>query len=132
MVKLEAGNATDWQGFSRVLEIISFVDGVEESTPDEIRETAQRLCDLPQNPGQSMSLEEVVFWAGVATGMEISRHAGEENIDPETADKMLVFSSIFSHSTKNAIVDLALGQMEPGKTEKAEELKRVGPQLRRA
>jgi hypothetical protein len=60
-----------------------------------------------------MSLEEVVFWAGVATGMEFWRQAEEETVDPGTAEKMLVFASIFSHSMKNAIVDLALGDLEP-------------------
>jgi len=59
-----------------------------------------------------MSLEEVVFWAGVSTGMELWRHAEEETLNPTTAEKMLVFSSIFSHSIKNAIVDMALGQLE--------------------
>ena len=57
-------------------------------------------------------MEEVVFWAGVATGMEYWRHAEEETLDPANAEKMLVFSSIFAHSMKNAIVDLALGDLE--------------------
>jgi hypothetical protein len=113
MMKLESKNATDWQGFSRILEIISFIDAAEDSSPDEVRETADRICELaPSTGGPSMSMEEVVFWAGVATGMEISRQVEEGNIDPETAEKMLVFSSIFSHSTRNAIVDLALGELD--------------------
>ena len=59
-----------------------------------------------------MSMEEVVFWAGVASGMEYWRHAEEDTLDPADAEKMLVFSSIFAHSMKNAIVDLALGDLE--------------------
>jgi hypothetical protein len=60
-------------------------------------------------------MEEVVFWAGVAVGMELSQHAEEGLVDPETAEKVLIFSSIFEHSTKSAIVDLALGEIEtPG------------------
>jgi hypothetical protein len=59
-----------------------------------------------------MSLEEVVFWAGVATGMEFMRRSDEETVDPATTEKMLLFASIFSHSMKNAIVDLALGDLE--------------------
>jgi hypothetical protein len=59
-----------------------------------------------------MSMEEVVFWAGVATGIEYSRHADEDTVDPISAEKMLVFSSIFAHSVKNAVVDLALGDIE--------------------
>jgi hypothetical protein len=54
-----------------------------------------------------------VFWAGVASGMEFWRHAEEDSVDPSTAEKMLVFSSIFAHSMKNAIVDLALGELDP-------------------
>ena len=113
MMKLDVKNGNDWQGFSRILEIMSFVDEIEDTAPDDIRETVQSFSELPANAGQSMSLEEVVFWAGVATGMEFARHAEEGTIDPETAEKLLVFSSIFSHSTKSAIVDLALGQLEP-------------------
>jgi hypothetical protein len=113
MIKLQTKNGHDWQGFSRILEIMSFVEEIEESEPEEVREAADDLCELPPTPGQTMSLEEVVFWAGVATGMELWRQAEEETLDPATAEKMLVFSSIFSHSIRNAIVDMALGQLEP-------------------
>jgi hypothetical protein len=123
MMKLDMRSGRDWQGFSRILEIMSFVDAIEDSPPEQIRETADQLCELPTNPGQTMSLEEVVFWAGVATGMELWRHAEEERLDPVSAEKMLVFSSIFGHSTKNAIVDLALGQLD---TEAQDEMQKTG------
>ncbi len=113
MMRLENCDRKDWQGFTRILEIISFLDEIEERSPDEIRDAVQRFCELPPNPGQTMSMEEVVFWAGVASGMEFWRHAEEERVDPGTAEKMLIFASIFSHSMKNAIVDLALGDLEP-------------------
>jgi hypothetical protein len=132
MMKLESKNATDWQGFSRILEIISFIDAAEDSSPDEVRETADRIFELaPSTGGQLMSMEEVVFWAGVASGMEISRQVDEENIDPETAEKMFVFSSIFSHSTRNAIVNLALGELD-SEDERPNEERRETPRLRRA
>src|SRR5689334_10589724 len=113
MMRLETGNQRDWQGFTRILEVLSFIDEIDTRSTDEIRDAVDRLCELPPNPGQSMSLEEVVFWAGVASGMEFWRHAEEETLDPNTAEKMLVFSSLFAHSMKNAIVDLALGELEP-------------------
>jgi hypothetical protein len=112
MMKLDTTNRRDWQGFTRILEIISFLDDIENHSPEEIREAVEGFCELPPNPGQTMSMEEVVFWAGVASGMEFWRHAEEETIDGDTAEKMLVFSSIFAHSMKNAIVDLALGELE--------------------
>jgi hypothetical protein len=92
---------------------MSFVDELGDHSPEDIRETVEGFCELPTNPGQTMSLEEVVFWAGVASGMEFWRHAEEDSVDPSTAEKMLVFSSIFAHSMKNAIVDLALGELDP-------------------
>src|SRR5690242_20087548 len=113
MMKLQTTNGRDWQGFTRILEIMSFLDELGDHSQGEIRETIEKFCELPPNPGQSMSLEEVVFWAGVASGMEFWRHAEEETLDPNTAEKMLVFSSLFAHSMKNAIVDLALGELEP-------------------
>jgi len=112
MMKLETTNRHDWQGFSRILEVMSFVDEADGFTAEESREILDRLCQLPPSPGETMSMEEVVFWAGLAAGMELSRHSEEDRIDPETAEKVLVFSSIFEHSTKTAIVDLALGDME--------------------
>jgi len=113
MMKLETTNKRDWQGFTRILEIMSFVDELADRSPEEIRESVTSFCELPPNPGQSMSLEEVVFWSGVASGMEFWRNAEEDTVDPSTAEKMLVFSSIFAHSMKNAIVDLALGELDP-------------------
>jgi hypothetical protein len=128
MMKLETTNGRDWQGFTRILEIMSFVDELGEWTPGDIRETVANLCEFPPNPGQTMSLEEVVFWAGVASGMEFWRHAEEETVDPSTAEKMLVFSSIFAHSMKNAIVDLALGELDP---EAEQALPKLGSRLQR-
>lgn len=115
MMKLETANGRDWQGFTRILEIMSFVDEIGEQSEIDIQRAVDKFCELPSDPGQTMSLEEVVFWAGVASGMEFWRHAEEETVDPATAEKMLVFSSIFAHSMKNAIVDLALGELEPDK-----------------
>jgi hypothetical protein len=112
MMKLETRNWHDWQGFSRILEVMSFVDQIDNFSTDEAGEVLERLCQLPPCPGQTMSMEEVVFWAGIAAGMELSQHTEEGRIDPKTAEKVLVFSSIFEHSTKTAIVDLALGDME--------------------
>jgi hypothetical protein len=112
MMKLENTNRQDWQGFSRILEVMSFIGDIDAFSPQEIREVMEKLCQLPPSPGQTMSMEEVVFWAGVAVGMELSQHAEEGSVDPETAEKVLIFSSVFEHSTKNAIVDLALGEIE--------------------
>jgi hypothetical protein len=112
MMKLETTNRQDWQGLSRILEVMSFIDEVDNFSPEESREIMEKLCQLPLCPSQTMSMEEVVFWAGVAVGMQLSQHTEEGSVDPETAEKVLVFSSLFEHSTKNAIVDLALGEME--------------------
>jgi hypothetical protein len=112
MMKLETTNGRDWQGFTRILEIMSFVDEIDEQSEADIRGAVDRFCELSPDQGQTMSLEEVVFWAGVASGMEFWRHAEEETVDPTSAEKMLVFSSIFAHSMKNAVVDLALGELE--------------------
>jgi hypothetical protein len=112
MMKLDTANRHDWQGFTRILEVMSFLDEIENNSSDDIQEKIEGFCELPPNPSQTMSMEGVVFWAGVATGMEYWRHAEEETLDPANAEKMLVFSSIFAHSMKNAIVDLALGDLE--------------------
>ncbi|PYV47895.1 MAG: hypothetical protein DMG92_15295 [Acidobacteria bacterium] len=116
MMKLETANRQDWQGFSRLLEVMSFVDEVDSFNPEETREILERLCQIPPCPGQTMSMEEVVFWAGVAVGMQLSQHAEDGSVDAETAEKVFIFSSIFEHSTKNAIVDLALGDIEAPRT----------------
>lgn len=118
MMKLETTNNRDWQGFTRILEIMTFVDEMEDRSEEELRSAVEQFCQLPANPGQSMSLEEVVFWAGVASGMEFSRRAqAQGELDATTTDKMLVFASLFAHSMKNAIVDLAIGELEPQSSE---------------
>jgi hypothetical protein len=125
MMRLEKGDRRDWQGFTRILEVLSFLDEIEHRSPDEIQDAVQKFCELPPNPGQTMSMEEVVFWAGVASGMEFWRNAEEGAVDPNTAEKMLIFSSIFAHSMKNAIVDLALGDLEPENQKVWQKLSRV-------
>jgi hypothetical protein len=127
MMRLETTDGRDWQGFTTILDIMTFLDEIDASSPVEIREAVEKFCQLSPNPGQSMSLEEVVFWAGVATGMEFSRRAEENTVDPHTAQKILIFSSIFAHSMKNAIVDLALRQLEPGPHKPWQELSRLDP-----
>lgn len=125
MMKLETTNRRDWQGFTRILEVMSLVDDLESRSPEEIRESVESFCELPPNPGQTMSMEEVVFWSGVSCGMEFWRHAEEGTIDPATAEKMLVFASIFGHSMKNAIVDLAIGDLETGSRSPWDKLSRT-------
>jgi hypothetical protein len=112
MMKLDTSNRRDWQGFTRILEVMTFLDEIDSRSKEDVQEAVDSFCELPPNPGQTMSMEEVVFWAGVASGIEYSRHADEGTIDPVTTEKMLVFSSIFAHSVKNAVVDLALGDLE--------------------
>ncbi len=114
MMRLPTRDRRDWQGFTRILEVLSLMDEIEQRSPEEIQDAVDDFCELPPNPGQTMSMEEVVFWAGVASGMEFCRKAEEaETLDPRITEKMLVFSSIFAHSMKNAIVDLALGELDP-------------------
>ena len=103
------------EGFARIIEVMSFVDDLQDLTSDEVQKTTQRLCELPADPKRAMSMEEVVFWAGVATGMDASRQAQEEALDSATMDKMFLYSSLLAHSTKNAIIDLTVQQMESGK-----------------
>ena len=105
---------------------MTFLDEIAERSPAEIQEAVDKFCELPANPGQTMSMEEVVFWAGVASGMEFWRHAEEETVDPAAAEKMLIFSSIFAHSMKNAIVDLAIGELEPDAEKPWRKFSRIG------
>src|SRR5581483_9043322 len=101
MIKLETENGRDWRGFARLLEIISFIDELDQRPREEVRKALDGFCELPLNAGQTLSLEEVVFWAGISTGVQFMRQAEEEdNVDPVTVEKMLVFSSIFAHSLK--------------------------------
>src|SRR5690349_12062919 len=113
MMRLETTDRKDWQGFTRILEVLSLLDEIQQRSPQEIREAIDGFCELPSNPGETVSMEEVVFWAGIATGMELRSHTEDEIVDEAVAEKMLVFSSIFAHSMKSAIVDLALGDLDP-------------------
>jgi hypothetical protein len=108
-------NFRNWQAFSRIFEMMTFVDRIQELTPEEREETAYRLCELPANPEHTMSLEEVVFWAGVATGMDVFRSTQEELLDDHCADRIQAYSSLLAYSTKSAVVDLTLEQLEPSK-----------------
>jgi hypothetical protein len=110
-------NFRNWQSFFRIFEVMSFVDKIQDLTPEEIQETAHRLCELPVNPSRTMSLEEVTFWAGVSTGMEFCRNLDEELLDCSSADRIQAYSSLLAYSTKNAVVDLTLEQLEPSKVE---------------
>jgi hypothetical protein len=113
MMRLETSDKRDWQGFTRILEVLSLLDEIEQRSPQEIHEAIDGFCELPPNPGETVSMEEVVFWAGIATGMELQSHTEDGIVDEAVAEKMLIFSSIFAHSMKSAIVDLALGDLDP-------------------
>jgi hypothetical protein len=106
---------SDLQSFGRIVEMISFVDAIPEMSAEEIGDTAQRMCELPSDPERTMSMEEVVFWAGVATGMEVCKSMQEELLDATSAEKIQAYSSLLAYSTKNALVDLTLEQLEPSK-----------------
>ena len=105
------------QSFGRIVEMISFVDGLPQHyyRRENTEEAAHRMCELPANPEHTMSMEEVVFWAGVATGMEVCKSMQEDVLDARSAEKIQAYSSLLAYSTKNALVDLTLEQLEPSK-----------------
>lgn len=105
-------NSRDLESFARILEVMSFVDAMPELDEEEMQETTERICELPTSPEHSMSMAEVVFWAGVATGMDVSRGAQSEKIDPGVTEKFLLYSSLFAYSTRHAVVDATLQQMD--------------------
>src|SRR5207245_10691194 len=94
---------------------MSVLDPIQDLSPEEIAETGQRLWHLPANAGNSMSLEEVVFWAVVSTGMDVSRSMQEDLLDGGSASKIEAYSSLLAYSTKNAVVDITLEQLEPSR-----------------
>src|SRR2546427_13026953 len=105
-------NTRDLQAFSRIFEVMSFVDRIQELSPEEIEETAHRLCQLPANPRNSMRLEEVVFWAGDATGMDLSRSMQEDLLDGGCASRIEADPSLLAYSTKYGVVDITVGPSE--------------------
>jgi hypothetical protein len=102
------------QAFSRIVEMMSLMDRVKELAPEEVLAAVNDICRMPDNSLHCMGMEEVVFWAGVATGMEVCRNFEEGWLDAETAEKFMTYSSLFAYSTQSAVVDLALQKLEPG------------------
>ena len=103
------------QPFCKIFEVMSFLDRVKELTSQEIHETAMRLCELPSNPESSLSMEEVIFWAGLATGLDLAKQAQDGTLDDESLERMEAFSGLLAYSTKNAVVDLTLERLEPSR-----------------
>ena len=54
MMKLDTANRHDWQGFTRILEVMSFLDEIENHSSDDIQEKIESFCELPPNPSQTM------------------------------------------------------------------------------
>jgi len=86
MMRLETTDRKDWQGFTRILEVLSLLDEIQQRSPQEIREAIEGFCDLPPNPGQTVSMEEVVFWAGIAAGMELRGYVEDGTVDEAVAE----------------------------------------------
>jgi hypothetical protein len=105
----------NYQAFSRIIEMMSLMERAHELSPAEAGETANAMCDLTDDSKHELSMEEVLFWAGVSTGMEVCRNFEEGSIDAQTAEKIMNYSSVFAYSTQNAVVDLTLQSLETGK-----------------
>src|SRR2546430_4569977 len=97
-------NTRDLQAFSRIFEVMSFVDRIQELSPEEIEETAHRLCQLPANPGNSMSLEAVLFLGGGSTWKGGFRRMQGNPLDRGSPRQIETFSFLFACSTKKTIV----------------------------
>jgi len=100
------------QPFCKIFEVMAFLDRISDLSPEEIHETAMGLCELPANPEKSLSMEEVVFWAGLATGLEFARQSQEGVLDDESLERIEAYSGLLAYSTKNAVVDLTLEGLE--------------------
>lgn len=83
----------------------------------EARATAERFCTVPPNAESSVSLEETIFWAGMSTGSAICRNLERRFLDCTAGATILEHAAICADSTKTAIIDLTLSQLEAAETD---------------
>jgi len=102
----------NYQAYSRIVEMMSLMERLEELAPADVRDTVREICEIPDDSQEEISMEEVLFWAGVATGMEVSRNCEEGLLDEQSAEKLMAYASLFAYSTQNAVVELTLQQLE--------------------
>lgn len=105
---------TNYQAYSRIVEMMSLMERLEELTPEDVGATVREICEIPNEVQEEISMEEVLFWAGLATGMEVCRNCEEGHLDEESAEKLMAYASLFAYSTQNAVVELTLQQLEEG------------------
>ena len=107
-----ADHVSCWHTYSRILNLMTLMESLPDLSPAERDEAISKLCEQSENCRHSMTLDEVVFWAGIATGLQLSRNVEAGNVDPDARDRVACFATLFSESTKSAVVEMTIRDLE--------------------
>ena len=105
-------NTSCWKAYSRIVDAISLIEALPELSPEELQSGMRRVCETPEYSERAMTLDEVAFWAGVSTGLSLARSVEEGLVDPGIRERMAVYSALFAQSTKAAVVEMTLQDLE--------------------
>lgn len=101
-----------WRTYSRILNLMTLMETLPDLSPEEREDAISKLCEQSENARHSMTLDEIVFWAGIATGLQLSRNVEAANVDPELRDRVACFATLFAESTKSAVVEMTIRDLE--------------------
>ena len=101
-----------WHTYSRILNLMVLMETLPDLSPGEQAEAVSKVCEQSENARHSMTLDEIVFWAGMASGLELSRNLEAGKVDPDIRDRVACFATLFAESTKSAVVEMTIRDLE--------------------
>lgn len=101
-----------WNTYSRIVHFMTVVETLSDLSPEELDLQLGKACQQSDRAKQAMTLDEVVFWAGIATGLKLSEAVEAGKVDPNIRDRVAAYASLFAESTKSAVVEMTLRDLE--------------------
>jgi hypothetical protein len=105
-------HASCWNTYSHIVHLMSLVETLSDLSREELDLLLGRVGEQWARASQTTTLDEVVLWAGIATGLKLSRAVEAGTVDPEIRDRVASYASLFAESTKSAVVEMTLRDLE--------------------
>lgn len=101
-----------WSAYSHIVNVMWLMENLPALSPEELDGELTRALENSENVRHTMTLDEIVFWAGMATGLNLSRSAESGQLDPSIRDRIARYAALFAESTKSAVVEMTIRDLE--------------------
>ncbi|HET7442187.1 MAG TPA: hypothetical protein VFJ47_12865 [Terriglobales bacterium] len=101
-----------WSTYSHIVNVMWLMENLPALSAEELDGELTRVLESSENVRHTMTLDEIVFWAGIATGLNLSRSVETGELEPHIRERIAKYAALFAECTKSAVVEMTIRDLE--------------------